>query len=303
MGLEVLLSNPVQTKAIAYVRIKNDTVDATTLVHLLRTDLLATCWIPQKAERNLRDLLRIRLNFLCFRSQFKNVIRSILAKFNINLERNNLWSGQGREPLEETISPGVRDALARLTLPSPYDETIKQCLAHIDTLNEQIKYWEGIIHEQAVISEDAQRLLTVPGIGNLSALTIIYESGPIGRFYSTKHYASYADLVPRNCGRAYKYWNVHLCKQANMYLKRIYVEIALAALRSNFTDLRLKWFYERTMRRKGRFVARIALARKIAGIVSYILKNKIDYPSCMAKNRWLSEPRKSFNLKNDSSQD
>ncbi|MGQ9702047.1 MAG: hypothetical protein ACUVQT_06295, partial [bacterium] len=71
----------------------------------------------------------------------------------------------------------------------------------------------------------------------------------------------------------------------NMYLKRVYVEVALAALRANFTDSRLKWVYERTMRRKGRFVARIALARKIAGIVYHILKNKIDYPSCMAQNR------------------
>ena len=224
-------------------------------------------------------------DFLCLRTQFKNVIRSILAKFNINLERTNLWSGQGRDLLEETISPAARGELTRLALPSPYCETIKQCLAHIDSLTEQIKYWEGVIHQQVVISEQAQRLLTVPGMGELSALTIIYESGPIERFPSAKHYVSYAGLVPRNYGSADKYWNGHLCKQANMYLKRIYVEVALAALRASLTDSRLKWFYERTMRRKGRFVARIALARKLAGIIYHMLKDGIDYPTCMVRNR------------------
>lgn len=185
-------------KTIVNARVKNDIVDATTLKHLLKTDLLPTCWILQKVQRNLRNPLRIRLNFLCLRTQFKNVICSILAKFNINLECTNLWSGRGRELLKETISPGVRDELRRLTLPAPYCETIKQCLTHIDFLTEQIKYWDGIIHQQVVISEDAQRLLTVPGIGSLSALVIIYESGPIERFPSAKHYVSYAGLVPRN---------------------------------------------------------------------------------------------------------
>ena len=264
---------------------KNDAVDAATLAHLLRADLIPTCWLPQPAQRNLRDLLRMRLTFQRFRTRFKNIIRSVLAKFNIKLEKSNIWRGIGRDSLDSLISSEGRDGLVGLTLPAPYKEIIQQCLVHLDHLTEQIDYWEEIIKRQVAVSEEARRLLTVPGVGNISALTIIYESGPIVQFPSVKHYVSYAGLVFRNYGSGGKFWSGHLCKRANMYLKWIYTEVAMAALRARFTDIRLKDFYQRTMSRKGRFVARIALARKLAGIVFHILRDKIDYSTCLGRSR------------------
>jgi len=284
MGYEVLLSNPVQTKAIAKARIKNDKVDARTLAHLLKADLLPICWIPDKADRNVREFLRFRLRLIVFRTGFKNVIRSVLAKFNINL-KSNIWAGDGRDDLEGIITPVEHEALGQISVPMPYDEIMRQCLKHIDILTEQINYWIEKIHQHVSLTAEAQRLLSVPGIGELSALTIIYESGPIGRFPSAKHYASYAGLVPRCWGSADKYWNGPLFKQANMYLKRIYMEAVLAALKAHATDVRLKCFYQRTMKRKGKSVAKVAVARKMAGIVYHMLKHSIDYRTCMARNR------------------
>lgn len=270
-GLDVCLSNPVQTKAIAKARVKNDKVDAKMLAHLLRADLLPTCWIPGSAERCLRDMLRMRLALVCKRTQFKNMIRMIMAKFNVTLN-GNIWSG------------GSRDALEKLVLAAPYKECIDQLLVHIDQLTDQIMVWDEQIVEQVEATDDSKRLLAIPGIGPLSALTIIYESGPIERFPDAKHYVSYAGLVPRCCGSAGKYWNGPLFKQANMHLKRIYMEVALSATRARLTDQRLKTFYQRIRRRKGINIARVALARKIAGIVYHMSKNKIDYETCMARN-------------------
>ncbi|KPK63362.1 hypothetical protein AMJ83_07260 [candidate division WOR_3 bacterium SM23_42] len=273
MGCDVALSNPLQTKAIATARIKNDKVDARILAHLLRADLLPTCWIPDPKQRSIRDMLRIRLRLIVFRTQCKNLVRAVLAKYNITLAAQQIWQGSGREELLQTV------------LPASYPEVIQQALVLIEQLTAQIQYWEERIHEQVTVTPAAQRLLTVPGIGELSALTILYESGPITRFPSAKHYVSYAGLVPQVKASADKCWHGRLFKQANMYLKRTYVEVAQVSVRTRATDARLKCFYHRTMKRKGKAIARIALARKIAGLVYHMLKHNINYTTCMARNK------------------
>jgi transposase len=273
IGCKVVLSNPLQTKAIAKARIKNDKVDARMLAHLLRTELLPTCWIPERTERCIRDMLRIRLSLVRFRTQCKNVIRAVLAKFNVDMPVKKIWEGTGREQLTQ------------LMLPLPYADIIPQVLIHIDQLSEHIKYWEGCIHTRVSTNTPAQMLLTIPGVGELSALTILYESGPIERFPSAKHYVSYCGLVPQVKASADKCWHGRLFKQANMYLKRTYVEVAQVAVRAAGTDARFKWFYQRTMKRKGKAIARIALARKIAGIAYHMIKHDIDYTTCMARNK------------------
>ncbi len=284
LGLEVLLANPLQTKAIAHARVKNDKVDARILTHLLRTELLPTCWIPAKADRDIRDLLRIRLNLLGYRTQLKNVIRSILAKFNITLNPTNIWCGAGRDSLLQTMQTPAPGSTEPQLLPSVSQEATKQYLQHIDHLSDQIDYWEKIIDRQAGLSNDAQLLMTFPGIGKLSALTIVYETGPIARFLGAKQYTAYVGLVPITKSSADKQHHGHLCKQANLYLKRIFVEIALNALRSSKTDRRLIHYHQRMSKRKGMGIARIALARKIALIVYHMLREKIDYQTAMTKN-------------------
>lgn len=170
LNLEVFLANPLQTKAIAYARVKNDKVDAETLTHLLKANLLPTCWIPDKEQRTDRDMLRARARLVMIRTLCKNIVRSNLAKFNIVLPFTNIWEGPGRESLENVCFPPV------------VGEFIKQMLVHIDHLTQQIDYWEEKINEKIRLSESAQRLLTVLGVGKIWALTILYETGPIARF-------------------------------------------------------------------------------------------------------------------------
>ncbi|MCX7995957.1 MAG: IS110 family transposase, partial [candidate division WOR-3 bacterium] len=273
LNLDVSLVNPFQTKAIAYARVKTDKVDAWVLTHLLRTNFLATCWIPDKEQRANRDLLRTRLALVKIRTQCKNIVHGILEKFNIKLPFSNLWDGLGHEALE------------KISLSSPYSEFLKQLLAHIDLLTSQIDYWEEKIREQIPLSTKAQRLLAVPGIGNIWALTILYETGPIERFPCAQRYVAYAGLVPKTKGSGDKYRHGHLCKQANMYLKCAYLEVATASLRAYDINQKLFSYYQRILRRKGKGIAKVALARKIATIVYYMLRENIDYATCLARNR------------------
>ncbi len=70
-----------------------------------------------------------------------------------------------------------------------------------------------------------------------------------------------------------------------MYLKGAYLEVATAALRARATDPKLLSYYQRILRRKGKAIAKVALAREIATFVYYMLREKIDYAACLARNR------------------
>jgi len=270
MGIDVVLSNPVQTKAIAYAKVKTDKVDAKMLSHLLKADLIPFAWIPSREERRLREMLRTRLTLVRIRSRFKNIIRSILAKLNIVLSYGDIWAGKGREELE------------RLNLPSPYNEILPQYLSLIDNLDKYIEEWKVKIERIAKETQEVSLLKRVPGIGAISALTILYETGPIDRFPSAKRYSSYAGLVPRVRGSGGKFKTGHLSKQANMYLKWIYVEIAttIVRIRKGY----LYEYYKKQMYKKGKNIAKIALARKISKMVYHLLKQHITYKEFVERN-------------------
>lgn len=78
--LDLGLAHPLKVRAIASARINTDKIDATTLAHLLRTDLLPTAYIPPRALRDQRELLRDRASLVRLRTPVKNKIAAILTK-------------------------------------------------------------------------------------------------------------------------------------------------------------------------------------------------------------------------------
>jgi transposase len=100
-GHELHLSHPLRTKAIAAARVKTDAVDARTLAHLLRTDLLPEAYIAPREIRDLRDLLRHRVVLTRMRSAIKNRVHAILARQGIQHEHSDLFGPGGRAFLQE----------------------------------------------------------------------------------------------------------------------------------------------------------------------------------------------------------
>jgi len=268
---DVRLSNPLQTKAIAYAKVKNDKVDAKTLTNLLKADLIPEAWILGREQRKIREMLRARLKLVRMRTSLKNVGRSVLSKVNAKLKYRNIWEGKDREELE------------RLRLKEPYDKILPQILNFIDILTPQIKFWEKEIERTVKNIKDPNipLLKTQPGIDRITSLTILYEADPMDRFHSAKHHSSYSGLAPKSRGSAGKFKTGHLSKQVNMYLKWAYVEIATAIVHSKKGGLYK--YYERIMRKKGKQVANIALARKISRTVYHMLKDNIDYETFLRR--------------------
>ena len=89
-GYELHLAHPLRTKAIASARVKTDAVDARTLAHLLRCDLLPEAYIAPRELRDLRDVLRHRVALTRMRSALKNRVSAILAKHGIQRPYSDL---------------------------------------------------------------------------------------------------------------------------------------------------------------------------------------------------------------------
>src|SRR5687768_17579959 len=169
LELEPHLVHPSRCKAIAAARLKNDKVDAATLAQLLRADLLPEAWIAPQQVRDLRALLRHRAGLIRLSTGLKNRVHAVLADRGISA-RSSLWTAPGRT------------WLAALDLPATPCGIIQDCCGLLDALATPIARLDREIGALAKPDPRIQALMALPGIGRLTALTLVAEIGDIGRF-------------------------------------------------------------------------------------------------------------------------
>src|SRR5919106_4501686 len=183
-GYELHLSHPLRTKAIASARVKTDAVDARTLAHLLRADLLPEAYVAPRELRDLRDLLRHRVALTRMRSALKNRVHALLARQGIQREHADLFGTGGRRFLAELPlrEPARRRLESLLSLISDFDREIGLAKREIDALAR---------HDPRV-----DVLCQLRGIGPYTAMLVIAEVGEIERFPSARHLCAWAGLTP-----------------------------------------------------------------------------------------------------------
>lgn len=259
--MEVKLAHPYKTRIIAEARIKNDSLDAKMLAHLLRANLIAESYVPPREVRELRDLTRLRKALIEDRNRLKNRVHAILAKNGI-IDYPNPFTKKGREFLEN------------LDLSEIDRELLEINLSIIDKINEKIKRIDEIIQEKAKEDNDAILLTTIPGISYYSALLIKAEIGDINRFPNKFKLVSYAGLCPSIKQSGNKEIKGHITKQGSRMLRWILIQCANVAIRH---DEYLRSFYLRIKRRRGHNIAIVATARKMLVCIYYMLKRKEVY--------------------------
>jgi transposase len=182
-GFDPHLVHPLQCKAIASARLKNDKVDAAILAQLLRADLLPEAWIAPPAVRQLRALLRHRAQLVRLRTLLRNRIHAVLADHGHDRPAG-CWSGPGRR------------WLAGLALPVVSREVIEDDLALIDALQQPIDRLDWEVHQRAKAGPAVRVLTQLPGVGPFTALVILAEAGDVARFGSARKLAAWAGLTP-----------------------------------------------------------------------------------------------------------
>ena len=262
-GIPVQLANPVKTRAIAEARIKTDTLDARTLAHLLRSNLVAECYIATPDIRDSRTLLRQRTNLVHDRTQVMNRIHCLLDKYDLSFERcKDIFGVYGIKWLNQQHLASTHD-----------DIMLHQCIRHIEFLNHEIKHIESKIAQDAINSESVTILMSMTGIDYFSAMLISSEIGDITRFSTPKKLISWAGLCPSIHQSGDSLYHGRM-KEGNRKVRWIMIQAAHAATR---TDGRLKQVYVRVANRRGRNVAITHVANKMMTIIWHMLTNHALY--------------------------
>ena len=261
-GYEVLISNPVKTKAIASARIKNDKLDSHMLAQLLRADLVARVHASSPKTRRLKELLRHRSKLVRDSVRMKNRIHAIMAKNNLNAPASDLFGKKGLAFLQQ------------VDLPDDHRQHVQTYLSLYQTINEQVRILTAQVTQQAKGSDSAKLLMTIPGVGPITAMYMVAEIEDISRFASYRHLASYAGLVPSLDASADKHRLGRITKQGSPHLRTALVEAAQAATR---TKSRLNVFFRKRIVRAGYQKAIVATAHKIIQYAYFILRDQTPY--------------------------
>jgi transposase len=184
-GIELHLAHPRHTKAIAAARVKTDAVDARTLAHLLRADLLPEAYIAPRELRELRELLRHHIGLTRLRTALKNRVHALLARQGVQHGRAELFGKSGRR------------FLAELALPESSRRRLESLLALVADFDRELKAVKREIQARAKDDPRVSILTQIPGVGTFIALLVIAEVGDVTRFPSARHLASFAGLTPR----------------------------------------------------------------------------------------------------------
>ncbi|HWQ23135.1 MAG TPA: IS110 family transposase [Gaiellaceae bacterium] len=247
-GHELHLSHPLRTKAIAAARVKTDSVDARTLAHLLRTDLLPEAYVAPRELRDLRDLLRHRVVLTRMRSALKNRVHALLARQGIQNRHSDLFGAGGRRYLAEVR---VRE---------PARRRLESLLSLIDDFDREIELAKREIDALARDDPRVDVLCQLRGIGPYTAMLVIAEVGAIERFRSARHLCAWAGLTPTvrsSDGRARL---GHISRQGSPHVRWAMVEAAQKAATGGGP---LRASFERIAKRRGRNIAKVALARRM----------------------------------------
>ncbi len=255
-GATVHLAHPLGVKAFAYQRVKKDETDASLLADLLRMGRLPEAWIAPPALRELRELVRYRMKLVNARSNLKFQAYGVLAKEGVRVPMSDLF---GKEGLRLLDNAGLRPSY-RLRVGS-----LRRLVADLDL---EVSALDKEIARTLRPHPGYQVIQTIPGVGSRLAAVFIAELGDVGRFAGAAQVCSWAGLTPKHRESDQTVHRGHITKQGSRLVRWAAVEAASTRRRGKFGE-----DFDRIAKRRGRPIARVALARKILTLVYYGLRD------------------------------
>lgn len=262
---KVVLAHPKKLRVIAESTRKSDKLDAQVLAEFLALDMIPTSYRPTPRQRDHRRLVRQRDMVQRRITSVKNRLRRIMA--NYNADRRDLFSQVGQQALQEfECSSADRFAIDQLT-------------AEFQFFHGQLLEANGRLREFAKTAPVRERQLrellhTIPGVGFVTAEVVLAEIADIDRFNSQKQVAAYAGLAPGQRESAGKTKELHIEKTGSKHLRWILVE---AAWRLVQHSPRWSSIYQRLKKRLRAKKAIVAVARRLLGLITAILKSGTPY--------------------------
>ena len=225
--------------------------------------------MPSGEQRDLQTLLRHRDQLVRLRTRVQLSLQAVAL--NHGLRRGHaLWNHAGQQTLR-TLPLALHAGVQRDTLLALYPQ-----------LQSPIRELDRAVEQQAEQRPQAQRLMSHPGVGSITALATEVFLGDPRRFADGKAVASYVGMIPSERSSGGRQRMGRLSKQGNALLRFLWGEAAIHAVRR---DPELRRFYRRKLVQKGLGKARMAAARKLGIRLWIMLRDEIDYPEFCRRGR------------------
>ena len=261
LGFELWIGDPAEIKAARVRKKKTDREDARLILKLLLEDRFPRVWVPDPQNRDLRQLLWHRHRLVQMRTRIMNQLQAAAMSEGVRLKKA-LWRKSGRAKLES------------LQLAPWAAQRRQELLELLDQLTPKIEKLSVAIEEEVLMRPEAQRLMTHPGVGPITALAFVLIIGTPERFRCGKQIGSYLGLIPCEDSSAGRQRLGHITKQGNSLLRFLLVEAAQAAAHHD-GDWRRRYLHL-AMRREKR-IAKVAMARRLGVRLFWMWRKGWDY--------------------------
>ena len=261
LGHQLWIGDSAKIRASEVRKQKTDERDAQLILDLLLAKRFPKIWVPTPAERDLRQLLWHRHKLVGLRTMLGNQLHALALSQGL-CRKKKLFSKKGRTELGNLmLGPWAGRRRAKL-------------LELLDQVDPPIAELDRAVLEEAQRREDAVLLMTHPGIGPVTALAFVLAIGPVTRFPRSKKVASYLGLNPSEESSGGRRRLGAISKQGNTMVRWLLIETVHHAVRQ---DPELRQDYQRLKFRRGHAVAKVAIARKLAVRMYWMLRSGADY--------------------------
>jgi transposase len=240
--------------------VKNDRSDARTLSEVSCRIELPTVHIPSQESRDRKTMCGMREGLVECRTKLINIVRGWLRASARRL----------RSSTAGTLPARVRDAVRDLPL------HVERLLVSIEALTAQIDQADAELAELARANQTCQRLMTVPGVGPVTAMRFAATLDDVERFASARQLESYLGLVPGEHSSGERKRTTAITKAGSAKMRWVLVQACWVARRWRPNDPMVRWAQE-IEKRRGKRIAIVALARKMAGILFAIWRDGSTY--------------------------
>jgi transposase len=266
------VAHPLMLRAIAAAKKKNDRIDANKIADGLRCDFLPECYMASTEIRERRRTLRYRNLLVRQAVQLKNKISGLLMEAGVSYNKQKLHKvGYFRELLatNQEIGEGLRPLL-------------RICRETLVRLQKTESALVRSLEHDPLLAERVERLMTIPAVGPITALTWVLEIGDVKRFSSIKKAISYCGLCGAENSSANMIKRTPLSKQRNKHLQSVLIEAAkLAPRRSSGLAL----VYDRERQKGNANRATLAVARKLVAYLVAVDRRQKEFLTVERENR------------------
>jgi len=273
LQIELWIGDAAKIRAKRVRKQKTDKQDALLILKLMLKDDFPQIWVPSWENRDVRQLLWHRHRMVQARTRIMNQLQAVALNEGLRCKKR-LWRTERQQLESFPLAPWA-------------NRRRRDLLDLLDRVNPTIAELSQAVEQEMEKCPEAQRLATHPGVGPLTALAFVLIIGKAERFQCGKQVASYLGLVPVEESSGNQRRLGHITKQGSSMLRFLLVEAAQVTVRT-LPEWRRRYFH--LMMRRGRKIAKVAMARRLAVRLYWMMRQGSEYQQSSKFGSYAGQP-------------